>query len=63
MLLVRWGEGGQPQKTHSLSKIAKWGFLTLGFFVFFGVKLKNAIIILILYFKSKDSVSLIIILL
>ena len=27
--------GGNPKKPHSLSKIAKWGFLTLGFFGFF----------------------------
>ena len=38
----------------------KMGLLTLGFF---GVKLKNAMIILILYLKSKDSVTLIIMLL
>ena len=54
---------GQPQKTHSLSKIAKWGFLTLGFSVFLGLNLRNAIIIFILYLKSKDSVTLIIMLL
>ena len=31
------GGGGQPQKTHSFSKIAKWVFLTLVFiWVFWG---------------------------
>ena len=34
---IRGGGGGQPQKTHSFSKIAKWVFLTFFFWVFLGL--------------------------
>ena len=52
---IIWGGGGQPQKTYSFSEIAKWVFLTLFSLGFLGLNLKNDIIILILYLKSKDS--------
>ena len=53
---IIWG-WGQPQKTHSFSKIAKWVFLMLVFLGFLGLNFKNDTIVLILYLKSKDSVT------
>ena len=42
--------GGNPKKPHSLSKIAKWSFLTLGFF---GVKLKKCYYLFNFVFEIK----------
>ena len=45
---------GATPKNPFLFQNRKVGFFNVGFFVFFGLNLKNDII-LILYFKSKDS--------
>ena len=51
---IIWG-GGQPQKKPFLFQNRKMGFFNVGFFwVFLGLNFKNDII-LILYLKSKDS--------